>query len=62
MSIIALTAAIRRLLPETSGSAAVEYAIIAGGIALAIIVTVASVGEALNSNFEQTNAAVESAQ
>jgi Flp pilus assembly pilin Flp len=62
MSIIALIAALRRLLPETRGSAAVEYAIIAGGLALAILVTVASVGEALNSNFEQTNAAVESAQ
>jgi Flp pilus assembly pilin Flp len=62
MSIIALIAALRRLLPETRGSAAVEYAIIAGGLALAILVTVASVGEALNSNVEQTNAAVESAQ
>lgn len=62
MSIIALIAAVRRFLPETRGSAAVEYAIIAGGLALAILVTVASVGEALNSNFEQTNAAVESVQ
>ncbi len=62
MSIIALMAAVRRLLPDDRGSAAVEYAIIAGGIALAIIVTVASVGEALNSNFEQTNAAIESVQ
>lgn len=62
MTVAVLSRLARRFLAERSGTAALEYAIVAGGLALAILVAVMSVGEAVNRNFEQTNAAVEQAQ
>lgn len=62
MTVAMLSRLVRRFLDERRGSAALEYAIIAGGIALAVVVAVASVGEAVNRNYEQTSEAVESVQ
>ena len=62
MTVAMLSRLVRRFLAERSGTAALEYAIVAGGIALAILVAVVSVGEAVNRNFEQTSEAVEQAQ
>ena len=42
---------LRRFLTDESGATAIEYAIIAGGIATAIIATVYSIGPKLNSTF-----------
>ena len=62
MTIALLSRLVRRFLADSGGTAAVEYAIVAGGLALAIVVAVASVGEAVNRNFERTNEAVEQMQ
>jgi pilus assembly protein Flp/PilA len=40
-----------RFCKDRSGATAIEYAILAGGIALAIIVTVQSLGTAVNAQF-----------
>jgi len=42
---------LKAFLRDESGATAIEYAIIAGGIATAIIVTVQSIGPKLNSTF-----------
>ena len=42
---------LRVFLTDQSGATAIEYAIIAGGIATAIIATVYSIGPKLNSTF-----------
>jgi pilus assembly protein Flp/PilA len=44
-----------RLLREDSGATAIEYALIAGGIALAIIASVNAVGVALAGKFQDTH-------
>ena len=41
----------RQFLADASGATAIEYSIIAGGIALAIIVTVMGIGPKLNTTF-----------
>ena len=38
-------------IPDTSGATAIEYALIAGGIALAIIAAVNALGATLNAAF-----------
>jgi len=40
-----------RFLADQSGATAIEYALIAGGIAMAIIAAVNGVGTALNTSF-----------
>jgi pilus assembly protein Flp/PilA len=42
---------ILRFLRDQRGATAIEYAIIAGGISIAIVAAVNSVGTALSSNF-----------
>ena len=42
---------ISRLVRSISGATAIEYALIAGGIALAIIAAVTTLGAALNTTF-----------
>ncbi len=44
-----------RFLSDQSGATAIEYALIAAGIALAIITTVQSIGPALNSKFSSVS-------
>jgi pilus assembly protein Flp/PilA len=47
-----VTAFVHRFLANQDGATAIEYALIAGGIALAIIATVIVLGEAVNQDFE----------
>jgi pilus assembly protein Flp/PilA len=44
-----------RLLRDESGATAIEYCIIASGIALAIVVTVQGIGPQLNTKFSSIN-------
>jgi pilus assembly protein Flp/PilA len=46
---------LRAFLTDESGATAIEYAIIAGGIATAIIATVYSIGPKLNSTFSSVS-------
>ena len=43
---------------DESGATAIEYGLIAAGIAVAIIAAVQSVGTALNTNFAKSAAAI----
>jgi len=49
---------IRRYLRDESGATAIEYGLIAAGIAIAIIAAVNSVGTALNANMGASAAAI----
>ena len=42
---------VSRFIRDVSGATAIEYALIAGGIALAIIAAVTTLGAALNATF-----------
>lgn len=44
-----------KFITDESGATAIEYAIIAGGIALVIIVAVDSIGTSLNTVFTSVN-------
>ena len=46
---------ILRFLREESGATAIEYCLIASGIALAIVVTVQGIGPQLNTKFSSIN-------
>ena len=46
---------LRAFLADQSGATAIEYAIIAGGIAIAIIATVYGIGPKLNSTFSSVS-------
>jgi len=46
-----MTILVSRLMRNASGATAVEYAMIAGGIALAIIAAVNAIGVTLNATF-----------
>ena len=46
---------LRAFLTDQSGATAIEYAIIAGGVATAIIATVYSIGPKLNSTFSSVS-------
>lgn len=48
----------KRFLSDISGATAIEYAMIAGGIALVIITVVDVLGQNVNSLFKQLPAAV----
>ena len=47
---------IRQFLTDESGTTAIEYAVIAGLIALAVIVTVGTIGEELSTTFTNVQA------
>jgi pilus assembly protein Flp/PilA len=47
-----VSAFLYRFLADQDGATAIEYALIAGGIALAVVATVFVVGEAVNSDLE----------
>jgi pilus assembly protein Flp/PilA len=47
-----------RFLNDDRGATAIEYGLIAAGISVAIIVTVASLGSALNTTFSSVSAAL----
>lgn len=52
-----LAATFRRFLRDGDGATAIEYAIIAGGIAVVIAATVMALGSALNSKYQSVNSA-----
>lgn len=47
-----------RLVREESGATAIEYALIAGGIALAIVAAVQALGTTLNTTFGSVQTAL----
>lgn len=49
---------VRRFVRDESGATAIEYGIIAAGIAVAIIVAVQGVGTALNKTFTTVSTAI----
>ncbi len=51
--------AIIRFLSDESGATAVEYAIVAGGIAMAIVAAIASLGSATSTKFDSIVTVVE---
>ena len=53
--IIALMKIIRKFLADESGATAIEYGLIAAGIALAIIAVVNGLGAKLNTKFTSIN-------
>jgi pilus assembly protein Flp/PilA len=56
--IIAIVSRLRRAAGDARGTTAIEYALVAGGIALAIISAVGTVGETLKENFYDKLAAM----
>jgi pilus assembly protein Flp/PilA len=50
--------AIRRFLADESGATAIEYGLIAAGIALAIIAVVNGLGSKLNTKFTSINSSL----
>ena len=50
--------AFSRFLSDQSGATAIEYGLIAAGIALAIIVTVQALGTSLNTTFSSVSSAL----
>ncbi len=53
-----MTAFIRRFLQDNSGATAIEYGLIAAGIAVAIIVAVQTLGTNLNTTFSSVSTAL----
>jgi len=51
-------ALVRRFLRAQEGATAIEYAIIAGGVSIAIVTTITSLGSALKTNFYDKLAAM----
>jgi pilus assembly protein Flp/PilA len=49
-----ITANLRRLVPDERGATAIEYAMVAAGVGMAVATTVWNVGSALKSNFYDT--------
>jgi pilus assembly protein Flp/PilA len=49
---------VRRFMGNASGATAIEYALIASGIAMAIVVTVQGIGPQLNTKFNSVNASL----
>ena len=46
---------LKKFLADESGATAIEYCLIASGIALAIVVTVQGIGPQLNTKFSSIN-------
>jgi pilus assembly protein Flp/PilA len=53
-----MTARIRRFLSDAGGATAIEYGLIAAGIAVAIIAAVMGLGTQLNATFSSVSAAI----
>jgi pilus assembly protein Flp/PilA len=53
-----MTPLVSRFLLDDQGATAIEYGLIAAGIAVAIIATVAALGTALNSTFSSVSTAI----
>jgi pilus assembly protein Flp/PilA len=53
-----MKALLARFAKDESGATAIEYAIIAGGLSIVIVVAVGSIGTTLNSTFTTVAAAV----
>ena len=53
-----LTTYIARFVADDSGATAIEYGLIAAGIAVAIIATVQAVGTSLNTTFSSVSTAL----
>ncbi len=53
-----MTARVLRFLRNDSGATAIEYGLIAAGISVAIIATVAALGTNLNSTFSSVSGAL----
>jgi pilus assembly protein Flp/PilA len=53
-----MPSAIRRFLADESGATAIEYGLIAAGIALAIIAVVNGLGTELNTKFTSINSSL----
>jgi pilus assembly protein Flp/PilA len=53
-----MTAFIRRFLHDDTGATAIEYGLIAAGIAVAIIVAVQTLGTNLNTTFSSVSTAL----
>jgi pilus assembly protein Flp/PilA len=53
-----MRARVKRFVQSESGTTAIEYAIIAGGIALAIIAVLQSVGMSVMNDFVSVNTAL----
>jgi pilus assembly protein Flp/PilA len=53
-----MTASIRRFLRDEAGATAIEYGLIAAGIAVAIIAVVQGVGTNLNTTFTSVQTAL----
>jgi pilus assembly protein Flp/PilA len=53
-----MTKLFARFLQDQTGATAIEYALIAAGIALAIIAAVNGLGTTLNTNFTSINASL----
>jgi pilus assembly protein Flp/PilA len=53
-----MTAFIRRFLQDDTGATAIEYGLIAAGIAVAIIVAVQTLGTNLNTTFSSVSTAL----
>lgn len=49
---------VRLFIADESGATAIEYALIASGIALAIVVAVQGIGTALNTTFTSVSTAL----
>jgi pilus assembly protein Flp/PilA len=49
---------ISKFLRDATGATAIEYALIASGIAMAIVVTVQGIGPQLNTKFSSVNASL----
>ncbi|HYM30040.1 MAG TPA: Flp family type IVb pilin [Candidatus Cybelea sp.] len=58
---IAATETLRRLRPDTSGVTAIEYGMIAGGIAVAILAAVITLGSDVKGTFTAVDHALNSA-
>ena len=53
-----MTKTILRFIGDETGATAIEYGLIAAGISIAIIATVASVGSSLNTTFTSVQTAL----
>jgi pilus assembly protein Flp/PilA len=53
-----ITINLRRLISDDRGATAIEYAMVAAGVGMAVATTVWSVGSALKTNFYDSIAAV----
>ncbi|HYM30039.1 MAG TPA: Flp family type IVb pilin [Candidatus Cybelea sp.] len=58
---VSATETLRRLRPDTSGVTAIEYGMIAGGIAVAILVAVITLGSDVTGTFTAVDHALNSA-